>query len=211
MQAGQTHQHRITLILGVTIGAILVGAIVWNIVYNVLYSANLTMSVAPNDAVITLNDKIISNKNQRIRPGDYVLRVEREGFETQEEEFSVSRDETFDAWIALLPTDGNFDWYNNNPRDAMILDGSFQREQDAIIRNAMDSNPLLALLPYTENEFGLIYIIEASYNNGVQLLIRLNTCSDMVAENYKERALLWIASQGFRPENYPITYVTLCE
>jgi hypothetical protein len=210
MQEERTRQQRVTLIIGIVVGALVLGAVVLFIVRSIIYSANLRMSIAPNNATITLNGKKIKNKNQQIRPGDYVLRVEREGFDAEEEEFSVAKGETHDVLIALLPSDGNYEWYKENERDQIIFDGMITRKQDEAMREAYESDPIMRILPYTDTSFGLTFIVEASYNDGIELLIRLNTCSDMVAENYKERALLWIASQGFRPENYHITYVTLC-
>ncbi|MCL2038560.1 PEGA domain-containing protein [Candidatus Saccharibacteria bacterium] len=210
MQEEREQQQRTTLILGIIVGAVVVGAVIWYILYNVRYSARLELHIAPNNALIYLNDKEIRNRNQQIRPGEHVIRVEREGFETQEEEFSVAGGETFNVSIALLPSDGNLDWYNNNPRDALILDGVRQREQDRIVQDALNSDPIFGILPFTEDEFGLKYVIEAAYSNGVRLLIRLNTCSDMVAEYYKEQAFEWLRSQGFEPNNYHIDYMTLC-
>jgi hypothetical protein len=96
----------------------------------------------------------------------------------------------------------------------IIYDGVINREQDKSMREAYESDPLLQILPYThisDGSGGLIYVIEASYDDGVHLLVRLNTCSEASAAVYKGQSLEWIRSQGFDPGNYPIAYHTLCD
>lgn len=204
-------QRKIIIIALVIVAALVLGVVVYQVVYSIRYSANLTLAVAPNDAVILLNDKQIKNQDQRIKPGEYILKIEREGFEAEEWAFSAQKGETVDILIALLPSDGNYQWYSDNPRDAIIYDGVITREQEEAMREAFSSDPLVALLPYTEDSHGLTYIIEASYNEGINLLIRLNTCSEVSAAIYKEQALTWIKSQGFDPNSYQVTYRTLCD
>ena len=206
----QEQQRKVTLILISIVAAIIFGVVVYQVVRSIRYSANLNLSIAPQDAIITLNDKQITNQNQRVRPGEYVLRAEREGFFGQETSFSIGRGETVDVLMALLPEDGNFQWYHDNPRDAIIFDGVITHEQDEAMKRAYESDPLIALLPYSEDSHGLIYIIEASYNDGIKLLIRLNTCSITSAAIYKEQALEWVRTQGFNPDDYQIEYITLC-
>jgi hypothetical protein len=209
--AVQVSQRKITMIVLIIAAALILGVVVYQVVYNIRYSANLNLAVAPNDAVILLNDKQIKNENQKIKPGEYTLKIEREGFNPQEMAFNVEKGGTFDVLIALLPTDDNSEWYRNNPKDAIIYDGVITHEQEEAMREAFASDPLVSLLPYTEDSHGLTYIIESSYNEGIALLIRFNTCSEVSVAIYKEQALTWLRSQGFDPNSYQITYRTLCD
>ncbi|MDR0979870.1 MAG: PEGA domain-containing protein [Candidatus Nomurabacteria bacterium] len=207
----QVDRQRIGLIIGVLAGVMVLGMVVIFAVRSLVYSAKLQLTIAPTGATVILDGKQIKAENQDIKPGEHTLRVEHDGFIAEEQQFSVAKNETYSVLIALVPEDDNADYYLYNERDQIIRDGKITQRQDQAMREAYESDPIMKILPYTDMSSGVTFVVEASYNNGIELLIRLNTCSDEAAEIYKNKALLWIAGQGFRPENYPIKYMTLCD
>jgi hypothetical protein len=207
----QGQRQRITVIAAIFMAAALIGTVVYYLIFYSVYSARLTLKIAPNDAVITMDGKRIKNEDQRIKPGDHMLRVEREGFEPQEKTFSVAKGETADILMALIPSGGDYQWYRDHPKDGMIWDGVATREQDAAMEEARNNHLILSRLPYTDDSNGLLYIIEGSYNDGLEFLVRLNTCAETSAVLYRDKALDWLTSQGIQPELYKMTYRTLCD
>jgi hypothetical protein len=203
------HKHTFTILVIIT-SVLVVGIIAYNYIYNKIYSVTLTLQVAPNDATITLNDKPITSGKHRLKPDDYTISVSRDGFIFQEQTISTADKDITTISIALLPSDGNYQWYADHPEDGIILDTVVSERFDESLQKATEKYPILKYIPYSNESGGLKYTITPEYDTDLKIFIKLNTCSTYSAEVYKTEALDWMKSKGFNPDDFDIEFSLLC-
>ncbi|MDR2336856.1 MAG: hypothetical protein LBE03_02005 [Candidatus Nomurabacteria bacterium] len=202
--------QRTNTILAIVILVFVIGIIAYNYIYNSIYSVVLTIQVAPNNATLTLNNEPITAGKHRLKPNDYILSASHDGFITQEKTISTASGDTPTVTIALIPNDGNYQWYADHPEDGIILDTTVSEQFDEALQKATEKYPILNYIPYTNESGGLKYTITPEYDESLKIFIKLNTCSTYSSEIYKAEALGWIKSKGFNPDDFDIEYSLLC-
>ena len=164
--------------------------------------------VAPSTAKITLNDTAYqSAESYQITPGEYTLRIEKEGFESYEKTITLSDNEQFNVSVALNVLPGNEDYYKQHPGEAYALETIWTDQMIAGSEVVIDNNPLLQILPidveyYINNQQYVHYQISFSIADPENVTVLIN---DYTGGNY-DAALTRIRSEGYDPADYHIDY-----
>lgn len=196
------------IIIASTAIALIIVISIYFIIDNASKTATVTFMIAPLSAEVKLNGQSYNtNDTYRIKPGNYTLSIEKNGyFEPYYEEFIINDNETKDFYISLEPIEGT-DWYELHPEDSMSLDAIIDEEETIKSDYIEDNYPLFGILPisvdYYDNESAYVYYIISydltDYENPIVLI------KDYTGGNY-ENALNRIRLEGYNPENYTIEY-----
>lgn len=202
-------QNKILLLLGLLAFAILLGVMI----YRVVFSASLTLIVAPHDSQIYLNDKEVkNNETMRVRPGEYAIRVEREGFDSEERQIEVRGSDETRLMFALLPSDGDYSWYIENSDDGLILDSVMSAKSTERDEQIGEQFPVLSALPYRTNFYELtLFALPSSSNSKLVLQLTIYelprdgifATPEKFAE-YSAECSAWLTSQGLAADAYEI-------
>ncbi|MCX6983202.1 MAG: PEGA domain-containing protein, partial [Lentisphaerae bacterium] len=91
-----------------------------------LLPGKLNVKTNPTDASVTLNDRQCQNSPVEIKdlaPGDYKLKVEKEGCDPVEKDIRITAGETSDVLISLDSNWGGIDLVANPPGVTIYIDG----------------------------------------------------------------------------------------
>ncbi|MDR0979866.1 MAG: hypothetical protein LBM12_01785 [Candidatus Nomurabacteria bacterium] len=139
------------------LGVVAVLALLGVMFYRLVWSASLTITAAPYDVAITVNGTTVENKKtRRWRAGEYLVRLEREGFDAEEHLVVLKGGDATELVYALLPSDGDYQWYLDNAEDGMILDTVMSGLADAESESLLERFPILEELPYRTNFYELV-------------------------------------------------------
>ena len=119
----------ITLLIG-----ILTFWVGWTIYYYSTYSAVISLSFTPSSATATLNNLPAKSGDNRVKPGDYDVKIAMDGFTTYTTKVSVKTNETKLVYVALESNSADTaNYYSDNPDEAMkregIGDANFEIDQ----------------------------------------------------------------------------------
>ena len=77
---------------------------------------------APIDAKIEINQKTYRSGDHRIEPGTYRLKIKREGFKSEEIDFTAEKGKTKYLYYCLTPDQDHQQWFKEHKRDQDICD-----------------------------------------------------------------------------------------
>jgi len=203
---------KLRLIVFIGAGLMATGVVALS-VYRAVFSATITITAAPHVADITIDDRLVENRaSQRVRPGVYTVRVNKLGFISEEQMIEVERGDNLQLTFALLPEDGNFEWYLNNPDDSFILDSvTGDRINEEMAQISRDF-PILARLPHRTNFYELEFFALPTEEEP-RIMFRLTIFEvpryNLFAtrerfEAYREESRIWLYAQGMSPDEYGI-------
>lgn len=183
------------------LAVLLVGGLVWLLVDRAQKTATINVTITPESSQITIDGKQASSSN-RIRPGAYVVSVEKEGFHSYEESVDVGSNEVIDLYVALEPSsDETQGWYDENPEDAgaleRVLDNQYTQEATTITENF----PVISILPYIAPRGAYTINYGLSQQADTQA-IYISYYTDVG----RDLALQYIRDNGFNPDDYEIIY-----
>ena len=181
--------------------------------YRTLYSATITLVVAPFDAQIYLDGAPIKNRGvKRVRPGDYEISVSREGFGDEKQQVTIRRNDAARILMALLPLDGNYQWYIDHPDDSLILDSVMSERATEREQAVGEQFPVLAKLPHQTNFYELtLFALPTEANPKLTFRLTifeiprdgiLATPEKFAA--YSAEVRDWLAGQGLDEDEYEI-------
>jgi hypothetical protein len=183
------------------------------LVYRAVWSASLTLIAAPHNARILLNGKEVENKKTlQVRPGEYEIRLERDGFDGEERKITVRGGDEVRLMFALLPSDGNYAWYIENPEDGLILDSVMSARAGEQDEELADKFPILAKLPHRTNFYELtLFALPSSSRPKLVLQLAifeiprdgLFATPEKFAE-YSAECRTWLLEQGLAADEFEI-------
>lgn len=176
---------------------------------NMLYSATLDIVVVPTEAKILINGEEYKNGvYQNVRTGKAKVNISLDGFETQEFEIELKRDERTRVYTYL---EGDAGWYEGMDEDSSyLLDiiNEYKGEQQTV--ELKDKYPIMSDIPivyerYLNNYTEYVsYRIDGGEYEGCEQEFCLKI-TDISGGNY-ERALKSIREKGYNPSDYEIIY-----
>jgi len=194
----------------IAVAILILGAIIAIFVHSSIYSTTITVTAAPHSANITLNDRPIRNRAmQRLRPGEYTIRVSQEGFIEEKYTITLESGDNIELMFALSPEDGNYQWYIDNPEDALILEEIVGGEIEGLQNQVARDFPILGMLPHRTDDFELNLWATPSEDDprlGLSLYVFAAYRGAVVEREEFDRlsaeARAWLSEQGLKPDQY---------
>lgn len=176
---------------------------------NMLYSATLDIVVVPTEAKILINGEEYKNGvYQNARTGKAKVNISLDGFETQEFEIELKRDERTRLYTYL---EGNEEWYESMDEDNQnLLDIINEHKGEQQTVELKDKYPIMADIPIVFERYLSNYTEYVSYRvdggkyDGCEQEFCLKI-TDISGGNY-EKALDVIREKGYNPSDYEIIY-----
>ena len=172
---------------------------------NTSYSAKITVEIAPFSSVLSINKKVIQPGIIKVKPGDYMVVVNKTGFVTRLEKITVAKGENKYVGLGLISNSpATKNWYVTHPQDGKILEGISSKKFDIRSKNLIKRQPFLKLLPFTAAglEFKIDYGASQRHSDSELQAIYVTANTSQAQQD----ALTWIRSQGYNPVTMEIIY-----
>lgn len=159
------------------------------------------VEVVPKDATVTLSNdqKLPSRGTAYIKPGEYIVTVEKEGFATQTRDLRVSAAAVPYIYVGLVgESDEAKKWEQNNKRayqNLELLTVAKNRDYTTLFRTA---NPIVEILPVKDPYYTIDY--RNHDDTSIELII------SGTSPRYREVAIAYLRDKGYEPTDYRITY-----
>ena len=197
-----------TIIVFVLLFIAILSISLYYIIDDNLRSVTIRFMIAPSSATITLNDtEYQSAKDYKIKPGEYHLLIEKEGFNSYQETITPTEDDVININVSLEVLPGNEDYYKLHPDEAYALETIWTNQMTAGSDLVYESSPIVSILPinveyYIQNKQYVHYQISFRIDDPENVVILID---DYTGQNY-DAALERIRTEGFNPEDYSIEY-----
>ena len=169
-------------------------------------TALLDVLVTPSDSKITLSGQEVKNfETQKITPGQYIAKIEKDGMETKEIPLNLEKDTTTKLHVYLTGANNDFSYYIKNEKDENILEQvSDQNSQEFIKKYS-----IIKILPtyyekYTDNYSKHVWF-QISQNKYTSCKFICLKISDKTGDN-QENAYNFLREKGYNPLDYEIEY-----
>jgi hypothetical protein len=143
----------------IIIGVIVVVASVYYAI--VAFTHNDKMAVvimtAPNDATVTLNGQDEKNGTIYLKPGDYKLKVSKDGFSTYEDTVNINHDQQVVTAELEAISDAAKKFVNDHANQFTDLEGRAGEEANRNGEAYTNENPIIAALPYDDMFYTIGY------------------------------------------------------
>lgn len=160
----------------------------------------LTISVVPSNATVRIDDRKIGNGTHWLADGTYKVKVEREGFESQESSIIVTADKDQNVLaVSLTPVSEEAQkWAAAHQRDYKKNEqyGAIEARENG--KYFTDRNPITTKLPFTDPYFTLAY--RTADDGSVVLTI------DTPSPRYRFFAVEKIRELGYDPTDFVVEF-----
>lgn len=210
-------RYKAAIIITLVFSSGLLIASIW-VIYRLLFSVEIEILVAPASSTIQLNGKNYKNGEHRLRPGDYKVKIEKDGFQNYETDFTAKANSKVEIGIILRELDSNGTFYRDNPSDASIAQAIGDRNFERDIDKAAKENPIGRIAPYGKKTGAAQQVdywrLDIKWTDGkLDYLIvssKFACGSKEIKESIKNDALKYIRDNGFNPEDYKVHYDLRC-
>lgn len=196
------------------VAVVIVGVVIYA-VFEVPKTSVMVVGVGPKDAEILIDGKRYKNQTYKMKPGVYHVTIEREGYQTQEEEIVLEEGKTGEVRACLIPNDGDEWWWSGESLKEGENGYYCQAYYDMVARLERDKlkadNKIFSLTPYKNYTDGYTIAAQMQGDGKVKVIIALLYCKVDLQETSKELALEWMRGQGLNPESYEIEIDIQCE
>lgn len=179
-------------------------AIIW-LIYRSVYSATINIYFAPKSASISIGDGGGNFGDNFVKPGQYTVRITKQGFTSYTQEVTVKKGETVRVEGSLTPSsDATADWYEKNMDDYAIAQSVADRKADQARENMVRDYPLIKSLPIIGpyESYRVDYGLSPKGGNKYRIIIRSQS------EQAKQQALLAITETGHDIAKYEVEYLS---
>lgn len=172
-------------------------------------TAKVKILVSPVDSKITLNQEAYSAGEKKIKPGDYKIKIEREGFKTQETEIKISKGDQKYIYYCLTPEDNNKKWFKEHQKDDEVCN-QIEQALNEIEKNETMTDPIFSITPYHNDDKR--YYIDSILNqdNSITIKIKPLSCKADFKKILKQNALNFLKANKIDLNKYKIEYVEDC-
>lgn len=206
------YKYKRPIVVGVVLMLVLIVAVsVYFIVMDKINSATVNIIVAPTIAKVKIGDRVFkSMETYKIQPGEYMVEVSAEGFETKTGNLVAVENESIDIQMFLDPTEENANWYEEHQEDALILGEVKNHYAIQAVQELSKDNPILDQLPIEIDYFTNNYAKRVKYtisyrldgdNAGFVIVV-----TDYTGGNYED-ALARLKARGVESGEYIIEYI----
>jgi hypothetical protein len=154
---------------------------------------SVTIDVVPSDSAVTANGEKVKVGTVWLTPGNYTFIASKSGFSDAKSEMTIS---STNNYVALNPTavsDAAKKWAEEYGYE---IDGLSSREFEAKNAQILKNHPLLAVLPYTTDDFKITFDYRTNDSSSFYIIV---TGADA---DGRTKALEWIRDQGYDPADY---------
>jgi len=207
-------EHKKAVIVGgVALLILIIAVSVYFILEDMAKTARVKIIVAPSIATVKIDGHSYEAYEEiRIRPGEYKTEISAEGFETKTGELKAVENETAEIRLYLDMKEGNEDYYEKHPKDAVILGDIKAAETLERVEELAKEHPILDRLPieidyYTKNyakrvKYTITYVLNDENTSFVIMIM------DYTGGNYED-ALEKLKARGVDLDEYKIEYKNL--
>lgn len=204
----RTHWKQGTIIL-IVLFVIIIGIFVGRAIYLNINNATLKVLVAPEDAKVLIGGKRYRNGEHHVKPGNYDVKITREGFEEYTGQLSIEEKGYGEVYFCMNNTDG-VDWYSNNEKYAHLCDAVNEHQYDKETAEKF-SDKIFSVTPFHSYEKG--FNIDAKLDEEtkkITVTIEPLSCRYERAKALEKNALEWLEKAGIDIDDYEIVYYEPC-
>lgn len=157
--------------------------------------------IAPHDATVKLDGNELKEGTHYVEPGKHQFVISRAAFNEKKFDIDIKAGETqgFDLYITPVDDSVGVAWAEQNPEEAMKIDGYGSAEYNRESERVFDNNKILSQLPIIDRGFRIDHGF-SKQNRDFALYIQ------SADEEGKAAALLTLESLGYDPKNFEIIY-----
>lgn len=204
----RTHWKQGTIIL-IVLFVIIIGIFVGRAIYLNINNATLKVLVAPEDAKVLIGGKRYRNGEHHVKPGNYDVKITREGFEEYTGQLSIEEKGYGEVYFCMNNTDG-VGWYSNNEKYAHLCDAVNEHQYDKETAEKF-SDKIFSVTPFHSYEKG--FNIDAKLDEEtkkITVTIEPLSCRYERAKALEKNALEWLEKAGIDIDDYEIVYYEPC-
>ena len=208
----ETRKKRTIIIATVVLALGIIVAIVFSIIEQSKYSATVEIAVTPLKATLTLNGTEYKNGTHRLLPGAYEVSLTAEDFEPYTATIEAQANTTTYLYRYLTGPDGDISYYSYHEEDMWVYMTVVNYEMAQRAKAYADKDAIFKITPYYDVDKNH-FTIQASITDeeNIEITINLNTCTDLLKDEYSKEALEYLKSHNIATEKYGIKYVGLCD
>jgi hypothetical protein len=204
------YQNRRKIFFGAIILFVLLSLFIFvNFLINIKKTAQLNILISPVDAKITINQKQYYNGKQKIEPGNYQVKIERDGFQSVNIEINLSSGDQKYLYYCLTPNNQDNTWYKDHPKDNQTCDEINQALND-ILKSETMKDPIFSVTPYHNDDKR--YYIDSVLNEDRSITIKIKplSCKAELKKILNQNALNYLKSKNINLDQYKIEYIEDC-
>jgi len=172
--------------------------------FNNQKSAKITLLVVPNTADITINGNNYNDGQVNLKPGKYVLKASLSGFSTQQENFTVTKNQKLLVGFVLSsnsPSTTNY--YSDHPNQEALSEALADNLNNQYSNETINKEPIVKFLPHDGPNF--TYSINYSNNtkNPTEPIIQITANNPLSTD----AALNWIKLMGYNPADLNLQFI----
>lgn len=190
---------------GIILGLVLVMGLMAFYIYQTIYRSDkvqVSVLTIPSDAKITLNKQVVGNGDSYVLPGQYTVKVEKNGFTTDTETMTFTKPTgSIDVGLTPESTDAKA-WAEVHASDYTAYEGRAGAKSELAGQTLQQINPIVKNLPFENLLFKIGYIADPVDSSGNTIIITVNA-----PEGYRQAAINKIAEWGFKPAELNIIFV----
>ena len=172
-------------------------------------TAKFSILISPTDSKVTLNQVQYSSGNQKVIPGEYKIKIERQGFNTEETEIKIDKNGHKYIYYCLEPDEEHKNWFKEHKKDQEACD-QVNQALNEIQKSETMQDPIFSVTPYHSDEKRFYIDSELNKDHGIIVKIRPMSCKTEIKNILKQNALNYLKSQNINPEQYKIEYIEDC-
>lgn len=163
--------------------------------------AQVTVSVAPNDAAVTLDGKSISTGTLYLEPNkNYTFSASKSGYVNQTTKKYVTSTDNF-VGFELLPSGGATDWSKQDLSPYLQIEQQGGKAANQKGQALTDKYPIIDSLPIENYIYTIGYIADPSDPTNNSIILTVDA-----AQGYRNGAIQAIRDLGYDPSKFKIKF-----
>jgi hypothetical protein len=157
--------------------------------------------ITPHDATVKLDGNVVGKGTEYVEPGKHQFVLTHPAFKEKKVDFEIKAGETqgFDIWSVPLDDSVGRAWLEQNPEEAMKIDGYGSAEYIRESERVFDNNAILSELPIIDRGFRIDHGFS---KEGRDFALYIQSAD----EEGKQAALDTLEYMGYDPKNFEIIY-----
>lgn len=176
--------------------------------YNVLqnnYRADkveIIINTVPKDAKITIGEQKFSNGTNYIKPGEYNIKIEKDGFKTIELSQYIYKNGYELNYSLIAESEQAKQWAEKNKNLYSKMSTIISQEASKNGEYFNKINPITTKIPYTNYLFSIGYRLDKTDKKGEKIIITIDS-----SEHYRQSAILKFKSFDSNLADYDYEFI----
>ena len=169
-------------------------------------TAYITVTAAPSDSNVTLNNKPGQLGVNQVAPGTYNVVISHSGFASVTKTVVVAKGQDVPVAFALAPNSAaTANWYTTHPQDAATAAAVTEPQYAAAPANPKSAASLASLLPYQiGGDYPFDVVQDPDTDDPTNPLYYIEADTPTAQQN----ALTWLKNQGYDPSKLDLKYIS---